>query len=214
MITWEIDGREVKLETGKDLFSPEAIDRGTLAMLSVTEIKPDDKVLDLGCGYGTVGIYAILHGHVRDITMVDINSTAVEISRKNLQSLMSAENNESDINFSIDVSDGLKEVKDYDYSLIMTHPPYHTDFSVAKHFIEDGFKHLIVGGRMVMVTKRRTWYENKLKSVFGGVKIVEVDGYYVFTSQKRDVRYPKKEKKCTSGLSKKLERKQRNKKRL
>jgi 16S rRNA (guanine1207-N2)-methyltransferase len=42
---------------------------------------------------------------------------------------------------------------------------------------------------MVMVTKRREWYRNKLVAIFDGVKIREIDGYYVFESQRRDMRY-------------------------
>ena len=60
-----------------------------------------------------------------------------------------------------------------------------------------------------MVTKRKEWYKNKLISVFGGVKIDEIDGYYVFTAQKRNARISKnKDKKNENILSKKLAKKQ------
>ena len=42
---------------------------------------------------------------------------------------------------------------------------------------------------MMMVTKRKEWYKNKLISIFGGVTIAEIDGYYVFASQKRSANY-------------------------
>ncbi len=58
MIATTISGIELRLETSKSVFSPRAIDAGTLAMLSVVEFAPDDRVLDLGCGYGVVGILA------------------------------------------------------------------------------------------------------------------------------------------------------------
>lgn len=56
-----------------------------------------------------------------------------------------------------------------------------------------------------MVTKRYQWYKNKLKSVFGGVRVIEENGYFVFISQKRAVR--KTESKNRQKLSKKLRRK-------
>lgn len=71
----------------------------------------------------------------------------------------------------------------------LSNPPYHTDFRVAKHFIEKGFNRLAIGGKMVMVTKRRDWYKRKLIAIFGGVQIREVDGYYVFLSEKRSAVY-------------------------
>jgi 16S rRNA (guanine1207-N2)-methyltransferase len=83
---------------------------------------------------------------------------------------------------------------------------------VAKAFIEDGFKKLVTGGRMVMVTKRLDWYRNKLSSVFGGVTVKEKDGYYVFLAEKRNDRRPKPEKKNLQVMSKKLQRKYGNKK--
>ena len=62
-----------------------------------------------------------------------------------------------------------------------------------------------------MVTKRLDWYKNKLTSVFGGVRIKETDGYYVFTAEKRSEAPPPKSRK-TRHLSKKLERARQNEK--
>ena len=63
-----------------------------------------------------------------------------------------------------------------------------------KHFIEKGFNRLIVGGKMVMVVKRRTWYENKLKAIFGGCRVTEKYGYFVFVAEKRSMQYAGKKK--------------------
>ena len=54
----EILGQQVSLETRCGLFSPEHIDRGTLAMLSHVQIAPGMRIMDLGCGCGVVGIVA------------------------------------------------------------------------------------------------------------------------------------------------------------
>jgi 16S rRNA (guanine1207-N2)-methyltransferase len=47
-----------RYEDSNEVFSPKNADKGTLAMLSVVEFDSNDKVLDLGCGYGIVGIFA------------------------------------------------------------------------------------------------------------------------------------------------------------
>ena len=47
---------------------------------------------------------------------------------------------------------------------------------------------------MYMVTKRKDWYKNKLISIFGGVRIHEIDGYYVFEADKRSTSYARKNK--------------------
>lgn len=198
MIITEIKNTPLKFQTEPTIFSPNAVDSGTLAMLSATDFLPTDKVLDLGCGYGPVGILAARLIGGRNVFMCDISETAVEYAKIN------AELNQVK-GVDIRVSDGLKNVPDSDFTLILSNPPYHTDFSVPKHFIETGYKKLIVGGRMIMVTKRLDWYKNKLTTVFGGVKVQEIDGYYVFTAEKRAKAFKPKAKN-TNTLSKKLQR--------
>lgn len=56
MIKVKIKDIDMKFNTSEEVFSPRNIDQGTLAMLSQVEFSEDDKVLDLGCGYGIVGI--------------------------------------------------------------------------------------------------------------------------------------------------------------
>lgn len=186
-------------QTFDTLFSPNTIDKGTLSMLSQTEFSPDDKVLDLGCGYGVVGILAAKLIGEDKVTMCDVSETAVRCSQNNAQL-----NQVPDI--AVILSDGFENISDNDFTVILSNPPYHTDFSIAKRFIEDGFHRLALGGRMLMVTKRLTWYKNKLDSVFGGCKIHELDGYYVFIAEKR-AKVIKKKDKNTNNLSKKLQRK-------
>lgn len=201
MITAEIKGITLEFETSDKVFSPSSIDPGTLTMLSCIDFKSTDKVLDLGCGYGVIGILAGRLIGAENVTMCDISEDAVLISKIN-----AAKNNVEDIK--IIQSNGLENINDNDYTLILSNPPYHVDFSVPKHFIEDGFKKLSPGGRMVMVVKRKDWYKNKLTSVFGGVKVIESNGYYVFIAEKRSPYMPKKQK-VGNHLSKKLQRKHR-----
>lgn len=201
MIETEIEGVALQIETDPEVFSPSHIDRGTLAMLSEIRFASGEQVLDLGCGCGIVGIYCAKKIGGENVSMCDISERAVSLSAKN------ALRNNVNIK-SISVSDGLKSVGG-SFTLILSNPPYHTDFAVAKAFIEDGFRRLAVGGRMMMVTKRLDWYKNKLTSVFGGVKIFEHDDYFVFLAEKRAARTCKKEKPAPA-LSKKLARKKKN----
>jgi 16S rRNA (guanine1207-N2)-methyltransferase len=170
---------EIKIETNLELFSPEYVDRGTMAMLNNIDLKEDEKVLDLGCGTGIVGIAAAKVLGEEKVIMADVDPIAIEISKSN-----AILNGAGEIK--ILKSDGFKNIDDFDFTLILSNPPYHTDFSVAKHFIEEGNKHLILGGKMVLVVKRLKWYKNKMTSIFGGVKVIEEDGYYILISEKRE----------------------------
>ena len=183
-----IDGIELAFDTAEGLFSPRGLDAGTRAMLKIAEFHPEDKVLDLGCGYGPVGIYAAKKIGPERVTAVDVDPLAVETARKNAEA-----NGVSGIAFH--VSDGFRSIPDAGYTAILSNPPYQSDFAVARHFIEKGFNRLALGGRMYMVTKREAWYKNKFIAIFGGVRVREVDGYYVFTAEKRSFEYANKKKK-------------------
>lgn len=203
LIKETIQGVTLQFETDSSLFSPAAVDRGTLAMLSAAEFQPEDVVLDLGCGYGVVGILAAKKTGAERVTMCDCEEAAVVLSQQN------AEKNGVP-GITILQSNGFEKVIRQDFTVILSNPPYHTDFSVAKHFIEEGYRHLAEGGRMVMVTKRLDWYKNKLASVFGGVRVQETDGYFVFCAKKRG--RPVKKEKPVRTMSKKLERRYAGKK--
>lgn len=199
MIFTRIKNVDMVFETTPSIFSPNSIDNGTLAMLSVIDFSPCDRVLDLGCGYGIVGILAAKLIGEENVIMCDISEQAIEYAIINLHI-----NNVP--NIKIRLSDGYKNVEERDFTLILSNPPYHADFSVAKHFIEVGFKKLVIGGRLIMVTKRLDWYKNKLTSIFGGVKVHEINGYFVFIAEKR-IQSIKEKEKTTNNLSKKLQRK-------
>jgi len=184
-INVNIMGETLILETQKGLFSPDHADRGTLAMLSTVNLQPGMRVMDLGCGCGIVGILAAKKCGAENVVMSDIDPNAVETAKKN-----------AGINdvpgVKVVISNGFESVDEAGFDLILSNPPYQTDFAVAKKFIEKGFNRLKIGGRMVMVTKRLDWYRNKLKGIFGGVRVREVDGYYVFEAERRGLRYGKK----------------------
>lgn len=200
MIKETLDSIELNLYTQEEVFSPKGIDTGTKAMLSYVTLAKEDKVLDLGCGYGIVGIWSAKQIGAGNVTMCDISPNAIACSKQNAILNGVAEG------LSILESDGLSGIEERDFSLILSNPPYHVDFSVPKKFIEQGYKKLKPGGKMYMVVKRKDWYKNKLTSVFGGVTMHEKDGYFVFIAEKRP-HTKKAPAQNEQNLSKKLARK-------
>jgi len=182
---WKINGEELWFQTEPSLFSPKGPDAGTLAMLSHVELKGNERVLDLGCGAGIVGVWAARKVGGENVVMTDIDPLAVEMSKKNLE-------RNGITGATVVCGPDLSAVPGKDYDLILSNPPYHTDFKVAKAFIEKGFNRLKTGGRMVLVTKRREWYKMKMIAIFGGVRIYETDGYLVFVSEKKSEDFAKK----------------------
>ena len=66
---------------------------------------------------------------------------------------------------------------------------------MPKHFIEKGFNRLVLDGTMYIVTKRKPWYENKLRSIFGGVRVRELDSYFIFEAAKKSFTYANADRK-------------------
>jgi 16S rRNA (guanine1207-N2)-methyltransferase len=114
--------------------------------------------------------------------LLDNDPAAVDIARANC-----ALNGVPGVNLIL--SEGFRDSKESGFTKIIANPPYHVDFSVPKHFIEKGFNRLALGGSMWLVTRRLAWYRNKLKALFGGSRIHEVDGYYVFKAVKTASQY-------------------------
>jgi HemK-like putative methylase len=116
-ISAQVLGRQLELETRPGLFSPEHVDRGTLAMLSVARLEPGMQVLDLGCGCGVVGITAAKICGEENVMMCDIDPEAVKIAISN------AERN-GVAGIKAVVSDGLSNVDRAGFDMILSNPPY------------------------------------------------------------------------------------------
>ncbi|MDR0532263.1 MAG: methyltransferase [Oscillospiraceae bacterium] len=179
-------GVPLQFETADTLFSPHDIDRGTRALLRRAAFLPEDMVLDLGCGYGAVGITAAKLIGAERVTMTDGNPLAVRLTRLNAQINGAA-------GARVLQSDDFAGIDETGYTLILCHPPYHEDVSAPKMLLEKAFHHLALGGRMMLVSRRQDWYQNELDAIFGGSLTQEEAGYFVFTAEKRQENYAKKQ---------------------
>ncbi len=134
-----------------------------------------------------VGILAARKCGADNVYLIDRDPDAVEISETN-----ASENGVVGVHAC--VSDGFHALDVTGFDLILSNPPYQTDFAVARPADGRGGNRRKPGGTMYMVTKRLDWYRNKLIAIFGGARVYETDGYYVFDAQKRDTKYARKKK--------------------
>ena len=149
---------------------------------------PPPAALDLCTGSGAIALALRHECPFAQVSASDASAEALSLARENARRLgLSVDF------FAGDLFDAVGERR---FDLILSNPPYQSDFSVAKRFIEKGFNRLKVGGRMMMVTKRLDWYRNRLRAVFGGVRVEQVDGYFVFTAERRSLSYASAAKKA------------------
>ena len=89
--------------------------------------------MDLGCGYGVVGILAGKLAGRENVVLCDISECAVQ------QAKINAELNRLS-GLDIRLSDGFQHAPEDNFTLILSNPPYHADFSTAKRFVEGALK--------------------------------------------------------------------------
>ncbi|HLN64395.1 MAG TPA: methyltransferase [Symbiobacteriaceae bacterium] len=166
---------QFQVQTAPGVFSPRGLDEGTRVMLGCIDASPGARFLDLGCGAGVVSrIASEVWGC--NVTAVDVNARALRLTNLNAPSAEAI------------ASDGFRHLGDRQFDIIASNPPYHTDFAVAKAFIEGAFRHLVMGGTLYLVVKRADWYTQKVRSVFGGMRVVQENDYTVVIAQKRPPR--------------------------
>lgn len=165
-------GRSYTVQTGPGVFSPRGLDLGTQVMLEQIEAAPGARFLDLGCGVGIVSKIAS-EAWGCQVTAVDVNARALRLTGCNAPRA------------EVLASDGFRHLGDRQFDLIASNPPYHTDFAVAKAFIEGAFAHLAPGGSLYLVVKRSDWYIQKVRNIFGGCRLVEQQGYTTIIAEKR-----------------------------
>jgi len=138
------------------------------------------KVLDLGCGYGVIGLTIAKLLPKSLVYMVDTDFTAVEYAKKNAQI-----NNIKNVD--IFLSNGFNEIHDNDFDLVVSNLPAKTGKELLHIFLYDALKSLNSKGRMtvVTITGLREFIKRNFKEYFGNYeKISEKGGYTVSSATK------------------------------
>lgn len=169
--------------TDNGVFSKDAIDYGTRVLLDTIHDMAilGERALDVGCGYGVVGIVLKKAFPDTDITMVDVNPRALELAKEN------AVNNQ--VNVQILESDVYENLKGNTFTDIITNPPIRAGKAVIYKIFEEAYDHLDAQGRLWVVIRKAQGAlsaKAKIESVFGNCEIVKKDkGYYILKSIKK-----------------------------
>lgn len=185
--TFTVKGLQLTLESLPGNFSPGALDLGSRTLLETATIPKGGRVLDLACGYGALGITAAMQG-AGEVVYADDCLIALTAVRRNLEALgLEGEA----------VHCHLPEQIPGKFACILCNPPFHSDYSVAKSFIEFARRRLELEGWLYLVVKKPDWYRRKLASCFGGSITTEKNGYHVLAAQQRFFSKPALKEKTT-----------------
>jgi 16S rRNA (guanine1207-N2)-methyltransferase len=166
------------------VFSYKKLDEGTRLLISTFDNLSGHKVLDVGCGYGVLGMYAAIRG-AQSVDMVDNHLLAVASCQENIRRNYLH-------NCQVYASDLMSSVLGKTYSCVMSNPPFHAgkqiDYQIAHALIASAFDVLEPGGQLRLVANRFIRYNHLMSELFGNVSVIaETPAYHVLSSTKQQV---------------------------
>jgi 16S rRNA (guanine1207-N2)-methyltransferase len=176
-------GHSLKFKTDNGVFSKNEVDFGSRLLIE-TFIMPegvDGDILDVGCGYGPIGLTLGKLYPDRHVEMVDVNDRAIELARHNAQA------NEI-MNVNIHESNVYEKIEGSRYAAILSNPPIRAGKSVVHSILSESYNHLVEGGELWIVIQKKQGAPSamaKMEEVFGNVEVAEKKkGYFILFSKK------------------------------
>ncbi|MBA4603160.1 class I SAM-dependent methyltransferase [Thermoactinomyces mirandus] len=174
-------GQPFTFYTDAGVFSKKGIDFGSRLLIETVKIEPRSHVLDLGCGYGAIGIaVAKTVPHVK-VTMVDINERAIRLAKEN------TELNQVENQVKIMISDRFSALEGEAFDHILLNPPIRTGKKTVYAMFEEASKALVSGGSLWIVIRKQQGAvsaKKELEQLFSSVDVVDrKKGYWVIRSR-------------------------------
>lgn len=181
VIEERVRGFDLHLATQAGVFASRGIDTGTRLLIEAMEVSPTASVLDLGCGYGAIGIVASKLAPRGRAVLVDCDVRATRLAERNLE-LNLVEN------ASVILGDGVRDLpKGSRFDVVASNPPTHSGREVLEEFVDGAYHVLKRRGRFYVVINRLLSLKRRVGEVFGNVEVVSRSkGYVVVRAVKAD----------------------------
>ena len=148
-------GIPLSFRTDAGVFSRGEVDTGTRLLLEALPEEMSGEILDLGCGWGVIGIAIAKKWTEARVTMADVNTRALELSREN------ARRNRAD---AVCVeSDGMAALEGRTFDAVVTNPPIRAGKQVIYKMFADAAKSLRPGGALYLVIRKQQGAESCMK---------------------------------------------------
>ncbi|WP_088106038.1 class I SAM-dependent methyltransferase [Halalkalibacter urbisdiaboli] len=180
--TFVLRGTTLTFTSDRGVFSKKEVDFGSQVLIESFRFpKCEGDLLDVGCGYGPIGLSLAKEEEQRMVHMVDVNERALHLAEKNAQQNKIK-------NVSIYMSHSFEKVEKTDFASIITNPPIRAGKQVVHDIFEKSYEHLKSGGELWVVIQKKQGAPSaieKLEGLFKEVEIVEKKkGYYILCAKK------------------------------
>jgi 16S rRNA (guanine1207-N2)-methyltransferase len=169
----EYRGQPLTFQTDSGVFSRTEIDKGTRILLTALPEPVSGDVLDMGCGYGALGICLKKHSPGCRLTMADVNTRAVALAAQNAAI--------NGVDAETLQSDGFAALENRRFDLIATNPPIRAGKQVIYKMFADAATALRERGAFWLVIRKQQGAPSAvatLNMLFGTVVVLEKKGGY------------------------------------
>ena len=181
-ITLSINGLTLHFKSDNGVFSKSKVDEGSLALLKVIiPLRLTGKILDLGCGYGPIGLTIAVTSPSARVDLADINERALALCEENAQLLGLGQRVtclQSDIYTNVEGP----------YDSIVVNPPIRAGKRVTYKMYEGALQRLIDGGSLYVVIRKDQGAPTAsrfIEGLFGNISLISRDkGYYIYQAKK------------------------------
>lgn len=181
---WNIGEERFYFYTSNSVFSKSGMDFGSMLLVETVN-KENEKfkgsILDLGCGYGPIGVILARLLNKSTVTMSDVNERALELC------LMNAKENKVEERVKAVHSSAFDNISG-NYDMIVTNPPIRAGKDVIFSFYEGAYEHLNMGGKLYVVIQKKQGApstKKKLEELFGNCETSDKkSGYFIFRAEK------------------------------
>ncbi|WP_445492898.1 class I SAM-dependent methyltransferase [Niallia sp. 03133] len=181
---YELKGNNFRFKTDNGVFSKKEVDYGSKLLIETYAYSAvDGDILDVGCGYGPIGLSIAKNEENKMVHMVDVNLRAIQLAKEN------ASVNHIN-NVKIYESDRLLQVGEVKFASILTNPPIRAGKKVVHDILEQSYEHLLDGGDLWVVIQKKQGAPSaiaKLEQLFNEVEVMEKKkGYFIIRAKKID----------------------------
>lgn len=181
MLQLELRGQSLRFYTDRGVFSKSGIDFGSQLLVESVELAPNTRILDVGCGYGPIGLTLAKEEPSCHVTLVDVNNRALQLCQKN------ADLNQVS-NVRILESNLLESLAGESFDLILSNPPIRAGKHVVHGLFEQSIQALNPGGELWIVIQKKQGSPSafsKLEELYEKVEeVTKKKGYRIFRAKK------------------------------
>lgn len=177
----ELRKLNMKFDTDRGVFSKSQIDFGSQLLIEAIDLAGKQKLIDVGCGYGPIGITLARAEPGLQCTLLDVNQRALALAERNA-TLNGVQN------IRIIESDLLGAINEVDYDVIVSNPPIRAGKKVVHELFEQSHHHLHKDGELWIVIQKKQGLDSavkKLETLFDTVEeVTKKKGYRIIRAIK------------------------------